>query len=110
MKFHAAAKNDEIWLINAHIAEYNQGNRFNHDPKRPRKLLLHKKQVNKLIGRLKVKGVTLVPMSLYFNSRGMAKLKFGLGIGKKVYEKRDTIKQRDWQRDKSRIMREKNGK
>src|SRR5262249_6479562 len=106
---YAAEKDEEMWLINCHIEEYHGGNRFNHEPKRPRKLLLHKRQMQKLIGRLKVKGVTLVPLSLYFNSRGMAKVKLGLGSGKKEYEKRDTIKKRDWQRDKARIMRDKNG-
>ena len=105
---YAAAKDEEIWLLNAVIAPYSGGNRFNHEERRPRKCLLHKKQVQKLIGRLRVKGVTLVPLSLYFNSRGMAKVKLGLAVGKKEYEKRDTIKKRDWQRDKARIMREKN--
>jgi SsrA-binding protein len=106
---YAGAKDGEIWLMNAYISEYRHGNQFNHDPKRPRKLLLHKKQVLKLIGRLKVKGVTLIPLSLYFNNRGKAKLKIGIAAGKKTYEKRDAIKQRDWQRDKARIMRSKNG-
>lgn len=105
---YAGPKDEAIWLINAHIAEYAGGNRFNHEPRRPRKLLLHKKQIKKLLGRLKVKGVTLVPLSLYFNSRGLAKVKLGLAMGKKTYEKRDAIKQRDWQRDKARIMKEKN--
>ncbi len=106
---YAGPKDGEIWLINAYISEYGPGNRFNHEARRPRKLLLHKKQITKLLGRLKVKGVTLVPLSFYFNSRGLAKLKVGIAMGKKVYEKRDTIKQRDWQRDKARIMRGKNG-
>jgi SsrA-binding protein len=106
---YAGAKGDELWLVNATIVEYAGGNRFNHEPRRPRKLLLHKKQIKKLLGRIKVKGVTLVPLSLYFNSRGLAKVKLGLAIGKKEYEKRDTIKKRDWQRDKARIVREKNG-
>lgn len=105
----AGPKGEELWLYNLHISEYGHGNRFNHEPRRPRKLLLHKKQINKLIGRLKTKGVTLIPLSLYFNSRGIAKLKLGLATGKKLHEKRDAIKQRDWQRDKARIMREKNG-
>ncbi|MDX1975542.1 MAG: SsrA-binding protein SmpB [Rickettsiales bacterium] len=105
---YAGVKDDAIWLFNATIAEYPGGNRFNHEPRRDRKLLLHRKQVNKLIGRLKTKGVTLVPLSLYFNSRGLAKLKLAIGVGKKAYEKRDTIKKRDWERDKARIMREKN--
>jgi SsrA-binding protein len=106
---YAGEKDGEIWLFNAYIAEYSGGNRFNHETHRPRKLLLHKKQIRKLLGRLKVKGVTLVPLSLYFNSRGLAKIKLALAMGKKQYEKRDTIKQRDWQRDKARIMRNKNG-
>jgi SsrA-binding protein len=106
---YAAEKDGEIWLINAHIMEYAGGNRFNHEPMRPRKLLLHKKQVKKLLGKLRIKGVTIVPLSLYFNSRGIAKLKIGIAVGKKQYEKRDTIKERDWQRDKARIMRGKNG-
>lgn len=104
---YAAPKGEEIWLINAVVAEYSGGNRFNHDPRRPRKLLLHKKQIGKLLGRLRVKGITLVPLAIYFNSRGFAKVKLGLAMGKKEYEKRDTIKKRDWQRDKARIMREK---
>lgn len=106
---YAAAKEEELWLINATIAEYSAGNRFNHEPRRPRKLLLHKRQIAKLLGRLKVKGTTLVPLALYFNSRGIAKVKLGLGVGKKLYEKRDVIKKRDWERDKARIMRNKNG-
>lgn len=105
---YAGVKDDELWLFNASIAPYSHGNIANHEERRPRKLLLHKKQVEKLLGRLKVKGVTLAPLSLYFNSRGMAKIKLGLGTGKKEYEKRDDIKKRDWQRDKARIMREKN--
>ncbi len=107
---HAApTKDGEIVVWNLYIAAYGHANRFNHEERRPRKLLLHKKQISKLIGRLKVKGMTLIPLSLYFNSRGLAKMKVGLATGKKLYEKRDAIKQRDWQRDKARIMREKNG-
>lgn len=106
---YAGPKGDEIWLFNLHIGEYAGGNRFNHEPTRPRKLLLHKKQIKKLLGRLKVKGTTLVPLSIYFNSRGIAKIKLGLAQGKKLYEKRDTIKERDWKRDQARIMRGKNG-
>lgn len=105
---YAGGKEDAIWLFNATIAEYPGGNRFNHEPRRPRKLLLHKRQIKKLLGRLKVKGVTLIPLSLFFNSRGLAKITLGLATGKKEYEKRDDIKKRDWQRDKARIMREKN--
>jgi SsrA-binding protein len=107
---HAAGnKTGEIWLFNSYIAEYGHGNRNNHEARRPRKLLLHKRQIKKLLGRIKSKGVTLIPLSLYFNRRGLAKVKLGLATGKKQYEKRDTLKQRDWQRDKARIMRNKNG-
>jgi SsrA-binding protein len=104
---HAYEKNGEIWMVNAYIAEFIGGNRNNHETNRPRKLLLNKKQIRKLIGRLKTKGVTLVPMSLYFNSRGLAKVRLALAVGKKLYEKRDSIKERDWARDKARIMRAK---
>lgn len=106
---YAAEKDGELWLLNSYIAEYGAGNRFNHEPLRHRKLLLHKKQVKKLVGRLKVKGVSVVPLALYFNARGLAKIKLAIAIGKKAYEKRDTIKKRDWERDKARIMRDKNG-
>lgn len=106
---YAGPKDDEIWLFNASITPYSHGNIGNHEERRPRKLLLHRKQVDKLLGRLKVKGVTLAPLALYFNSRGVAKIKVGLATGKKEYEKRADIKKRDWQRDKARIMREKNG-
>lgn len=102
---YAGEKAGELWLINATINEYAGGNRFNHEPRRHRKLLLHKKQLKKLLGRLKVKGVTLVPLSLYFSSRGIAKLKLGLASGKKQHEKRDTIKEREWKREQSRLMK-----
>jgi SsrA-binding protein len=104
---YAAEKEGAIWLINAMISEFAGGNQFNHEPRRPRKLLLHQKQMKKLIGRIKVKGVTLVPLRLYFNSRGFAKVMLGVAVGRKEYEKRDVIKKRDWQRDKDRIMRAK---
>jgi SsrA-binding protein len=95
----------ELWLFNADIAVFAQANRMNHEPRRPRKLLVHKKQMNKLIGATKNKGVTIVPIALYFNAKGYAKVQIGLGTGKKEYEKRDTIKQRDWEREKGQIMR-----
>ena len=103
---HAGMKGEELFLFNCYIAEYEGGNRFNHDTKRPRKLLLHKKQMEKLLGKLKTKGITLVPLSMYFNSRGFVKVKIGLAKGKKQYEKRETEKDRDWQREKGRIMRD----
>ena len=102
---HAAEKQGELWIFNLNIPEYKMGNRYNHDPKRPRKLLLHKKQVNKLLGKIKIKGLTLVPLKMYFNPRGMVKILLGVGKGKKEYEKRDTIKQRDWQREQRALLK-----
>ena len=105
---YADAHNGEIWLINANIPEYKQSGPYNnHEPKRHRKLLLHKRQVNKLIGAVERGGMTLVPLKLYFNERGRAKIEIALGRGKKLHDKRETAKKRDWQRQKSRLMREK---
>ena len=97
----------EMWLINANIPEYLQANRFNHDPRRPRKLLLHKRQVNRLAGAVQREGMTIVPLRLYFNDRGRAKLEIALAQGKKLHDKRETEKARDWQREKGRLLREK---
>lgn len=104
---YAGEDGEEMWLYNAYIAEYAGGNRFNHEPRRPRKLLLHKKEINKLMGRVKAKGVTVVPLSVYFNKRGMAKVKLGLATGKRQHEKRDAIKDREWQRDRERATKDK---
>ncbi|MBV8939229.1 MAG: SsrA-binding protein SmpB [Alphaproteobacteria bacterium] len=101
----AGEREGELWLFNAQINVYEGGNRFNHDPKRARKLLLHRKQAGKLMGRVKTRGVTLVPLSLYFNSRGLAKVRLALATGKKEYEKRATIKERDWKREQARLLR-----
>lgn len=95
----------EIFLFNANIPEYLQANRFNHEPKRPRKLLMKKRQLNKFLGAIRRKGMTLIPVKLYFNAKGRAKLELGLGRGKRTVDKRNTIKDRDWQRDKARLMR-----
>src|SRR6266704_2381646 len=102
---YADAKNGEIWLVNANIPEYLQANRFNHEPKRPRKLLLHKKQINKLMGAVEREGMTLIPLKLYFNERGRAKLLLAIAKGKKLHDKRETEKKRDWGREKSRLLR-----
>ena len=102
---YADPKGGEIWLINANIPEYLQANRFIHDPKRPRKLLLHKKEINKLAGAVERNGMTLIPLKLYFNERGRAKLLLGLAKGKKLHDKRETEKKRDWNREKGRLMR-----
>jgi SsrA-binding protein len=102
---YAVEKGGEIWLINAHLPEYAQANRFGHETRRPRKLLLHRRQVNRLMGAVNREGKTLVALSIYFNPRGRAKVELALAHGKKAYDKRATIKEREWQRDKQRLMR-----
>ena len=104
---YADAKDGEIWLVNSNIPEYLQANRNNHAPKRPRKLLLHKRQINKLIGAVEKEGMTLVPLKIYFNPRGRAKVEIALAKGKKLHDKRDTEKKRDWQRERGRLIRDK---
>jgi SsrA-binding protein len=101
----ATEQKGELFLVNAHIPEYGQGNRFNHPPRRPRKLLLHRRQIDKLLGAIKREGVTIVPLSIYFNQRGMAKVELGLATGKKQHDKRATAKARDWQRERARLLR-----
>ncbi|MEQ8349223.1 MAG: SsrA-binding protein SmpB [Sneathiellaceae bacterium] len=103
---YAAPEGNEIWLVNAHIPEYKQGNRFNHEPRRRRKLLLHRKEINKLSGAVRQGGMTVVPLRLFFNQRGLAKLTLGLARGKKLHDKRATERERDWQRQKSRLLRD----
>ncbi len=103
---YASPENGEIWLINANIPEYSAGNRQNHEPKRPRKLLLHKREMVRLVQAVERKGFTLVPLRLYFNARGMAKLEIGIGQGKKMHDKRETSKDRDWARSKQRLLRD----
>ncbi len=102
---HAGEIQGELWLLNLTIPEYKQGNRFNHEPKRPRKLLLHQKQLGKLLGQIRIKGLTVIPLKMYFNARGIAKILLGLGKGKKEYEKRETIKKRDWQREQRELLK-----
>ena len=103
---YADAKDGEIWLINSNIPEDRQAHRFNHLPKRPRKLLLHQRQINKLSGAVDREGMTIVPLKIYFNDKGRAKIEVALAKGKKLHDKRETEKARSWQRDKSRIMRD----
>ncbi|QKX01573.1 SsrA-binding protein SmpB [Wolbachia endosymbiont of Cruorifilaria tuberocauda] len=98
-------KNGEVWLHNMHIAEYKSATRKNHKPKRERKLLLHKKEINKLISQIKTSGTTVVPLSIYFNDEGLAKARIAIVKGKKLYDKRLTIKQREWNREKSRLSK-----
>ncbi len=104
---YAEVKDGEVWLINANIPEFSHGNRHNHQPKRPRKLLLHSREIDKMFGAVERKGMTLVPLSVYFNSRGRAKVELALAKGKQAHDKRATIKDRDWKRDKARLMRDK---
>ena len=106
-KSYADSRGGEIWLINSNIPEYLQASRFNHEPKRRRKLLLHKNQVNKLAGAVEREGMTLVPLRLYFNERGRAKLELALARGKKLHDKRETLKKRSWDRERGRLLREK---
>lgn len=103
---YAAEQAGDLYLLNATIPEYRGGNRFNHAPTRPRKLLLHKRELAKLVQAVRRQGQTLIPLSLYFNPRGLAKIEIGLGRGKKLHDKRASIKERDWQRDKQRLLRD----
>ncbi|MEM8919673.1 MAG: SsrA-binding protein SmpB [Pseudomonadota bacterium] len=103
---YAEVKDDEVWLVNSNIPEWSHGNRFNHEPKRPRKLLLNRREINKLYGAVNRKGMTIVPLSIYFNSKGRAKIELALAKGKKAPDKRATEKERDWKRQQGRLMRE----
>ena len=104
---YAEVRNGEVWLVNANIPEFSHGNRFNHEPKRPRKLLLHAREVEKFHGAVNRQGMTLIPLSIYFNDRGRAKVELALAKGKKLHDKRETEKNRDWQREKQRLLRDK---
>ena len=103
---YAHVENGECWLVNANIPEFSHGNRFNHEPKRPRKLLLHEREIGRLMGAVERKGMTLVPLCVYFNARGRAKIELALAKGRQAHDKRQHIKDRDWQRDKARLLRE----
>ena len=102
---YADARDGEIWLINANIPEYLQAGRANHPPKRPRKLLLHKRQIHKLSGAVEREGMTIIPLRLFFNERGRAKLELAVARGKKLHDKRETDRKRTWDRERSRLMR-----
>lgn len=103
---YAEIRNGECWLVNSNVPEFSHGNRFNHEPKRPRKLLLHEREIARMHGAVERKGMTLVPLSIYFNGRGRAKVELALARGKNAADKRSTIKERDWKREQSRILRE----
>jgi SsrA-binding protein len=104
---YADSRDGELWLVNANIPEYLQGGRFNHAPKRPRKLLLHKRQIHKLAGAVDREGMTIVPLKLYFNEKGRAKLEIAVARGKKLHDKRETERKRSWERERGRLLRNK---
>jgi SsrA-binding protein len=104
---YAEIKADELMLINAYIPEYLQANRFNHEPKRPRKLLLHRRQIDKLANAIARDGMTVVPLKVYFNEKGRAKIEVALARGKKLHDKRESEKERDWKREQGRLLRDK---
>jgi len=104
---YADQKNGELYLVNAYIPEYLEANRFNHETKRPRKLLLHRSELNKLLVAVQREGMTIVPLKVFFNDKGRAKVELALARGKKLHDKRETEKARDWARDKARLMRDK---
>jgi SsrA-binding protein len=102
---YADARGGEIWLVNSNIPEYLQASRFNHAPKRPRKLLLHRRQIDKLAAAVDREGMTIVPLKIFFNAKGRAKIEIALGRGKKLHDKRETEKKRSWERERGRLMR-----
>jgi SsrA-binding protein len=103
---YASVDHGELYLVNAYIPEYSEANRFNHETRRPRKLLLHRREIDRLAGGVLRDGLTIVPLRLFFNPRGRAKAEIALARGKKLHDKRETEKQRSWAREKSRLLRE----
>jgi SsrA-binding protein len=104
---YASVEGGELWLINCYIPEYFEANRFNHEPRRRRKILVHSKQLAKLAQSTEREGMTLVPLNIHYNPKGMAKLELGIARGKKLHDKRETEKERDWNREKGRLLRDK---
>src|SRR5215813_15073154 len=102
---YAYAKDGELFLVNSYIPEYTQASRFNHEPRRQRKLLVHKREANRLAAAIQREGMTLIPLKMYFNAKGRAKVELGIAKGKKLHDKRETEKKRDWARDKARLLR-----
>ena len=103
---YAEVKNGEVWLVNSHVPEFSHGNRYNHEPRRLRKLLLSAREIRKLHGAVARDGMTLVPLTVYFNSQGRAKAELALAKGRKAHDKREHIKERDWKREQGRILRD----
>ena len=104
---YAGPSGEEIFLFNAYIPEYLQASRFNHETRRPRRLLLHRREINKLLGATQREGFSVIPLKVYFNERGRAKVELGLGRGKKLHDKRDAERKKDWDRERARLMRAK---
>jgi len=103
---YAEVRDGEVWLINSNVPEFSHGNRFNHEPKRPRKLLLHDREIAKLFGAVARQGMTLVPLSIYFNARGRAKVELALAKGRKLHDKREHEKEKDWKKEQGRLLRQ----
>ena len=103
---YAGEREGELFLLNAHIPEYTAASRFNHEPRRPRKLLLHRREIAKLVAAVQRKGMTVVPLSVYFTATGLAKVELALARGKRTYDKRIAVKERDWKRQKARLLRD----
>ena len=103
---YAEVKDGEVWLINSNVPEFSHGNRFNHEPKRPRKLLLRGREIDKLFGAVARQGMTLVPLSIYFNARGRAKVELALAKGRKLHDKREHEREKDWKREQGRLLRQ----
>lgn len=103
---YAEVRDEEVWLVNSNVPEFSHGNRFNHEPKRPRKLLMNSREIAKLHGAVARKGMTLVPLSIYFNGQGRAKVELALARGKNAQDKRETTKEREWKREQGRLLKE----
>ena len=103
---YAEVRDEQLWLVNANIPEFSHGNRFNHEPKRPRKLLMHQREIDRLHGAVTRQGMTLVPLSIYFNERGRAKVELALAKGRKLHDKREHEKEKDWKREQARLLRD----
>ncbi len=103
---YAEVKDGEVWLINSNIPEFSHGNRYNHEPKRPRKLLLREREINKMFGAVARQGMTLVPLSVYFNSRGRAKVELAIARGRKAHDKREHEREKDWKKEQGRLLRQ----
>jgi SsrA-binding protein len=103
---YAEVKDGQVWLINSNVPEFSHGNRYNHEPKRPRKLLLHEREINKMFAAVMRQGMTLVPLSIYFNGQGRAKVELAIAKGRKAHDKREHIKEQDWKREAARLLKD----